>query len=100
MCLLPIIGTSVLTKPILYTKNIFKAEILLKNEAKFFKQGESYNMIRTICLQHEYPWFLEHKDQLPQAGLDVNAKDQRGLTVLENILASDSREIEIAGSKP
>ena len=31
-----------------------------------------------------------------QAGLDVNAKDHNGLTVLENILASDSSKMEMA----
>ena len=54
-------------------------------------------MIKTICWQHQnQSWFLQHKDQLLQAGLDVNAKDHRGLTVLENILASDSSEMEMA----
>ena len=54
-------------------------------------------MIRTICWQHQnQSWFLQHKDQLLQAGLDVNAKDHNGLTVLENILASDSSQMEMA----
>ena len=54
-------------------------------------------MIRTICSQHQnQSWFLQHKDQLLQAGLDVNAKDYRRLTVLENILASESYEMEMA----
>ena len=54
-------------------------------------------MIRTISSQHQnQSWFLQHKDQLLQAGLDVNAKDYRRLTVLENILASESYEMEMA----
>ena len=54
-------------------------------------------MIRTICWQRENrSLFLQHKDRLLQASLDVNAKDHGELTVLENILASDSCEIESA----
>ena len=93
----PIVGSSVLTKAILHTKNKFIAEILLKNGAKILTPQESYHMISTICWQRQnQSWFLQHKDQLLQAGLDVNAKDHRGLTVLENILASDSSEMEMA----
>ena len=90
-------GTSVLTKAILCTKNKLIAEILLKNGAKFLTQEESYNMIRTICWQHENrSWFLQHKHQLLQAGLDVNAKDSGGRTVLESVLGSDSHQMEMA----
>ena len=54
-------------------------------------------MIRTICWQHENgSWFLQHKDESLQDGLDVNAKDSRGQAVLESILASDSYQMEMA----
>ena len=93
----PTEGSSVLTEAILFTKNKFIAEILLKYGAKFFTPQESYHMIKTICSeQQNQSWFLQHKDQLLQAGLDVNAKDHRGLTVLENILGSDSSQLEMA----
>ena len=59
-------------------------------------QEESYNMISIICWQHEnQSWFLQHKDQLLQAGLDVNAKDSGGQTVLESVLRSDSYQMEM-----
>ena len=51
----------------------------------------------TICWQHDnQSWFLQHKDQLLQAGLDVNAKNSWGRTVLESILTSDSYQMEMA----
>ena len=93
----PTEGSSVLTEAILFTKNKFIAEILLKLGATFLTPQESYHMIKTICLEQEnQAWFLQHKDQLLQAGLDVNAKDHNGLTVLENILGSDSSKMEMA----
>ena len=93
----PTEGSSVLTEAILFTKNKFIAEILLKYGATFLTPQESYHMIRTICSEQEnQAWFLQHKHQLLQAGLDVNAKDHNGLTVLENILGSDSSQLEMA----
>ena len=54
-------------------------------------------MISTICWQHENrSWFLQHKDWLLQAGLDVDAKNSWGVTVLESILTSDSFQMEMA----
>ena len=51
----------------------------------------------TICWQHDnQSWFLQHKDQLLQAGLDVNAKDSGGRKVLESVLRSDSYQMEMA----
>ena len=49
----PTEGSSVLTEAILFTKNKFIAEILLKYGAKFFTPQESYHMIKTICSEQE-----------------------------------------------